>query len=219
MTETSPIGSCATLAPEAAAWDEERRLRARLTQGRPILGVELRLWALDDREAPWDGETMGEIQVRGPWVAASYFGERDPERFAGGWFRTGDVAVGNPDGTFQIVDRTKDVIKSGGEWISSVELEGIVLGHPAVRESAVIARPDTRWIERPVACVSLREGATLTLDELRAWLEPRVPHFWLPDDLVVLETLPKTGVGKLDKKVMREDYSRSGVAAGLASAP
>jgi fatty-acyl-CoA synthase len=151
---------------------------------------------------------MGEIQVRGPWVAASYYGGRDPERFENGWFRTGDVAVGRPDGSFQIVDRTKDVIKSGGEWISSVELENTTVGHPSVREAAVIARPDERWGERPVACVALAEGASLTVADLRAWLEPQVARFWLPDDLVVLDDLPKTSVGKLDKKVMRAEYAR-----------
>src|SRR5262249_52392406 len=123
------------------------------------------------------------------------------------WFRTGDVAVGNPDGTFQLVDRTKDVIKSGGEWISSVQLEGIVLEHPAVREAAVIGRADPHWSERPVAIVALQEGQALDLAELRAWLDGRVPRLWFPDDLVALDELPKTGVGKLDKRAMRADYA------------
>jgi fatty-acyl-CoA synthase len=157
---------------------------------------------------------MGEVQVRGPWVAASYYGGRDAERFEDGWFRTGDVAVGRPDGTFQIVDRTKDVIKSGGEWISSVELENTILDHPAVREAAVVARPDVRWSERPVACVVLREGCTLSLPELGGWLEQRVPRFWVPDDLVLLDELPKTSVGKLDKKVMRAQYAREAATTG-----
>jgi fatty-acyl-CoA synthase len=208
MTEVSPVGSCAALPGGSDDWTPEEQLTYRLSQGRASLGVELRLWGFDDREAPWDGETMGEVQVRGPWVAGSYFGGRDPERFEGGWFRTGDVAIGRPDGTFQIVDRTKDVIKSGGEWISSVELENTIVGHPSVREAAVIARPDIRWGERPVACVALSEGASLTLDELRAWLEPQVARFWLPDELVTLDELPKTSVGKLDKKVMRAEYAR-----------
>jgi fatty-acyl-CoA synthase len=213
MTETSPIGSCATLPAGHEEWDAERALRFRLTQGRAVLGVELRIWALDDREAPWDGQTLGELQVRGPWVAASYWKERDADRWVDGWFRTGDVVVGNPDGTFQVADRTKDVIKSGGEWISSVALEGTVLQHPAVREAAVIGRPDEHWSERPVACVALQEGQALELSDLRAWLEGRVPGFWLPDDLVVLEELPKTGVGKLDKRALRASYASSGRVA------
>ena len=203
MTETSPIASVATLPPEADAWSEADRLRRRLRQGSAILGVDIRLWALDGTEAPWDGVTIGEIEVRGPWVSSSYLGGQDTERFAGGWFRTGDVAVGYPDGTFQIVDRTKDVIKSGGEWISSVELEGTILEHPAVRESAVVARPDEKWSERPIAFVVLRPGETLTLEGLRDWLEPRLPRFWLPDDLIAVAEIPKTGTGKIDKKALR----------------
>jgi fatty-acyl-CoA synthase len=207
MTETSPIASIASLPAESERWEDEGRLRYRLTQGRPLPCVELRVIGFDGVEAAWDGETMGELEVRGPWVAASYWRARDPDRFGGGWFRTGDVAVGNPDGTFTIVDRTKDVIKSGGEWISSVELECILLEHPAVQEAAVVARADAHWSERPVACVVLREGSALALPELRDWLEGRVPRFWLPDDLWLLDELPKTGVGKLDKKRLRAEYA------------
>ena len=207
MTETSPIASVATLPAGAESWSPPDRLRRRLRQGSAILGVEIRLWGFEGEEALWDGKTMGEIEVRGPWVASGYFGGQDAERFAGGWFRTGDVAVGYPDGTFQIVDRTKDVIKSGGEWISSVELEGTILEHPAVRESAVVGRTDDKWSERPVAFVVLRPDAGLTLADLRAWLEPRVPRFWLPDDLFIVDEIPKTGTGKIDKKVLRAKES------------
>ena len=203
MTETSPIASVATLPAEADDWSPEDRLRRRLRQGSAILGAEIRLWSLDGAEAPWDGEAIGEIEVRGPWVASSYLGGQDAERFAGGWFRTGDVAVGYPDGTFQIVDRTKDVIKSGGEWISSVELEGTILKHPAVRESAVVGRPDEKWSERPIAFAVLRPDEALTIADLRDWLEAHVPRFWLPDDLIVVDEIPKTGTGKIDKKALR----------------
>ena len=201
MTETSPIATVAVA--DMREPDAAERLRLRLRQGTPLIGIEIRLWGLDGTEAPWDGEAIGEIEVRGPWVAKNYFGGHDPERFEGGWFRTGDVATGFPDGSFQIVDRTKDVIKSGGEWISSVELEGVILEHPAVRESAVVGRPDPKWSERPVSFVVLRPGATLTIETLRAWLEPKLPRWWLPDDLVIVEEIPKTGTGKIDKKELR----------------
>ena len=218
MTEISPIGTVASLPAGSESWSGDERLRYRLSQGRQVPGVELRLTGLDGGEAPWDGETLGEIEVRGPWVAASYHGDREAERFVGGWFSTGDIATGSPDRTVRIVDRTKDVIKSGGEWISSVELEGTILLHPAVREAAVVSRPDERWMERPVAFVVLRPGARLTLEELREWLGPRVARFWLPDDLVLADELPKTSVGKLDKKVMRARYAAS-TEAGAAPAP
>jgi acyl-CoA synthetase (AMP-forming)/AMP-acid ligase II len=207
MTETSSFGSCATLPPAADGWGGDERLRFRLSQGRAVIGVEMRLWSVGGgAEAPWDGETLGEVQVRGPWVAASYYKDRDPDRFVDGWFCTGDLAIGSSDGSFRIVDRTREVIKSGGEWISSVELEGLILAHPAVRDSAVVAPPDERWGERPVAFVALRSGASLTLGALRAWLDGKVPRFWLPDELVLLAEVPKTSVGKLDKKVLRQRY-------------
>jgi fatty-acyl-CoA synthase len=200
MTETSPVATYSRPHEgehDAAHWD----LRAR--QGRPLPWVELRL--IDDagEEVPWDGSSTGEIQVRGPWVAAAYFHDPDPDKFDGGWLRTGDIAAVDPDGSVQITDRSKDVIKSGGEWISSVELENELMSHPDVVEAAVIAKPDERWAERPLACVVLREGAPLDADELLAHLRPRVAKWWLPDEFAFVEEIPKTSVGKFDKKVLR----------------
>ena len=154
---------------------------------------------------PSDGKAMGELEVRGPWIAAAYYDdERSEAAFHDGWFRTGDVVTIDPGGSVQITDRAKDVIKSGGEWISSVELENAIVGHPAVLEAAVIGLPHERWQERPLACVVPKPGQTVTREDVLAWLEPRVAKWWLPDDVVLLETLPKTSVGKLAKRELRE---------------
>ncbi len=150
---------------------------------------------------------MGEVQVKGNWVAAEYY--NDPtgaERFTEGWLRTGDVAVVDEHGFMQLVDRTKDLVKSGGEWISSVEIESALMGHPAVLEAAVIGVPHERWSERPLACVVLKPGQSATKDDVIAFLEPKFARWWLPDDVVFLEEIPKTSVGKFDKKVLREDF-------------
>jgi fatty-acyl-CoA synthase len=200
MTETSPLGSVAR--PPARAEGEDQ-WRYRATAGRPAALVQARL-VRDGEEVPWDGRSTGELEVRGPWVARAYHGEDDGgEKFDAGWLRTGDIAAIDPEGYIIISDRAKDVIKSGGEWISSVELENEIMAHPAVREAAVIGRRDERWGERPLACVVLEEGEELTLEELREHLAPRVAKWWLPDDLELIDEVPKTSVGKFDKKVLR----------------
>jgi fatty-acyl-CoA synthase len=205
MTETNPLGSVAR--PPAGA-DEAEHWRYRATAGRPAALVEARLVRDGGEEVPWDGKSTGELEVRGPWVARSYYrDEGSAEKFDDGWLRTGDIAAIDEAGYIIISDRTKDVIKSGGEWISSVELENEIMGHPAVREAAVIARPDERWGERPLACVVLEEGETLTLEELREHLAPRVAKWWLPDELEIVDEVPKTSVGKFDKKVLRKRLS------------
>ena len=158
---------------------------------------------------PWDDEARGEVQVRGPWIARSYYhDERGAASFtADGWLRTGDVAAVSPDGYIRLVDRTKDLIKSGGEWISSVELENHLMAHPDVAEAAVIAVPSDRWMERPMACVVLKPGATLTRDDVIDWLTPRVAKWWLPDDVEFIEEVPKTSVGKFSKKDLRDRFA------------
>ncbi len=163
----------------------------------------------DGGELPWDGKTMGEVQVRGPWVVRQYFKvEPSPESFtADGWFRTGDVATMSADGYMEITDRTKDLIKSGGEWISSVALENALMAHPKVLEAAVIAVPDERWSERPLAAVVLAPGVTeISEEELTDFLSARFAKFWIPDRIVIVEALPKTSVGKFNKKVMRQQF-------------
>ena len=204
MTETSPLAAIAHV-PAGAPPEEEWTWRART--GRVMAGVELRL--VDDSGAalPWDGEAVGEIQVRGPWITGAYHLDDDPEKFMDGWLRTGDVATALPNGFLQITDRSKDVIKSGGEWISSVELENTLMAHPSVFEAAVVAVPDERWDERPLACVVLRPDATATPDELNAFLADKVAKWWLPERWTFIESVPKTSVGKFDKKVLRKQYA------------
>jgi fatty-acyl-CoA synthase len=202
MTETSPLGSVAR-PPGDASEDEHWEMRN--TAGRVSPLVDARIIDDDGNELPFDGEATGELQVRGPWVAAEYYEDpAGPEKFDGEWLRTGDIAAIDEQGFIRISDRTKDVIKSGGEWISSVELEGEIMAHPAVLEAAVIAKPDEKWSERPLACVVLDEGASLTSEELREHLETRVAKWWLPDEVVVIAEVPKTSVGKFDKKLLRK---------------
>jgi fatty-acyl-CoA synthase len=204
MTETSPV---ATFSRPLEAEHDDSYWDTRAKQGRPLPWVELRLTG-DDGEVAWDGESTGEIEVRGPWIAARYFNdESGDEKFDAGWLRTGDIAAVDADGFVQITDRAKDVIKSGGEWISSVELENEMMSHPDVVEAAVIAKPDERWSERPLCCVVLREGANASAPELVEHLRGRVAKWWLPDEFAFLQEIPKTSVGKFDKKVLRGDLS------------
>ena len=176
----------------------------------------------EEQEIAWDGESTGEVQVRGPWIAARYFEDNSgDEKFDEGWLRTGDIAAMDSEGLMQITDRAKDVIKSGGEWISSVELENEVMAHPDVIEAAVIAKPDERWAERPLCCVVLREGADVGADELVEHLRSRVAKWWLPDEFAFITEVPKTSVGKFDKKVLRrqlgEDKLPGHVTVGASS--
>jgi fatty-acyl-CoA synthase len=201
MTETSPLGSMAH--PPATAQGEEQ-WRYRAMQGRLIPLVEARLIGSDGRELPWDGESAGELEVRGPWVASDYY--EDPsgrEKFHDGWLRTGDIASIDSRGFIRISDRSKDVIKSGGEWISSVELENALMAHPDVVEAAVIAKPDERWQERPLACVVCKPGRELDPRALREHLESHVAKWWIPDEFAPIDEVPKTSVGKFDKKALR----------------
>jgi fatty-acyl-CoA synthase len=216
MTETSPVATIGQVKRTLRDGGEVER-RVRLKQGLPVPGVELRLAAVDTGAIqPWDGKAVGEIQVRGPWVTRGYYRGVDPDRFtADGWLRTGDVANVDPEGYIQIVDRTKDLVKSGGEWISSVELESAIMGHPKVLEAAVIGVPHPKWQERPVAYVVPKpehQGA-ITQDEILAYLQPLVAKWWLPDEVRFVDEIPKTSVGKFDKKVLREIAARRVPAA------
>jgi fatty-acyl-CoA synthase len=201
MTETSPV---ATYSRPREGENDDSYWEDRAKQGRPLPWVELRLVDDDGREVAWDGISTGEIEVRGPWVAARYFADdSEADKFAAGWLRTGDIAAVDERGFVQITDRSKDVIKSGGEWISSVVLENEVMSHPDVVEAAVIAKPDVRWDERPLCCVVLRDGANTTAEELIEHLRGRVARWWLPDEFAFVNEVPKTSVGKFDKKVLR----------------
>jgi fatty-acyl-CoA synthase len=200
MTETSPLGS--TALPPAGV-EGEAAWEFRDTAGRPGPLVEIRI-VRDGREVPWDGESTGELEVRGPWIARAYYrDESTDDKFDEGWLRTGDMAAIDERGYITISDRAKDVIKSGGEWISSVELENELMSHPAVKEAAVIARPDERWGERPLACVVAEEGQEPTLEDLQEHLGSRVAKWWIPEQMAVVDAVPKTSVGKFDKKLLR----------------
>lgn len=185
----------------------ETRVEMRARQGVPLPFIEIRAM-LDDTEVPWDGQSMGELQVRGPWVAASYHNFPAQDGWtADGWFRTGDVVTIDPDGYMKIMDRTKDLIKSGGEWISSVDLENALMGHESVREAAVIAVAHPKWGERPLAAVVLREGSAITEGELQAYLAKSFSPWQLPDAIVFVPEIPKTSVGKFQKSRLRAMFA------------
>jgi fatty-acyl-CoA synthase len=204
MTETSPLAALAVPPPEVTG-AEHWRLRARA--GRVMSGVEIRVVDDQGRVLANDGKAVGEIQVRGPWITASYYRNADPSKFDDGWLRTGDVGRIDPQGFITLTDRAKDVVKSGGEWISSVELELAIMDHPAVLEAAVVAVPDERWQERPFAVVVLKGSDSATAAELREHLCGRVARFWLPERWAFVEEVPKTSVGKFDKKLIRTRYA------------
>jgi acyl-CoA synthetase (AMP-forming)/AMP-acid ligase II len=216
MTETSPLAAVAR-APKGTPAGDEMTWRART--GRVMAGVELRIVDDDGRPLAWDGATAGEIEVRGPWITAAYYRDPSPEKFHDGWLRTGDVGTVDAHGVVQITDRAKDVIKSGGEWISSVELENAIMAHPEVIEAAVIGVPDEQWQERPLACVVLRPGATATPDTLSAFLAERVARWWVPERWSFVAEVPKTSVGKFDKKVLRARHAEGGLAIVMGHAP
>jgi fatty-acyl-CoA synthase len=208
MTETSPLGSLGTLKPEHAHLPLDQKCEIRSLQGLAPPLVDMRIVGDDGSEQPWDGSSSGEIQVRGPWITGDYHNTpREPEKFtADGWLRTGDVGVINPAGYLRIVDRTKDLIKSGGEWISSVDLENAVMGHPAVAEAAVVAVPHPKWTERPLVVVVKKSGRDVTPQELRTFLAPRFAKWQIPDDYAFVEALPRTSTGKFLKTKLRDDF-------------
>ncbi|MGI8492031.1 MAG: long-chain fatty acid--CoA ligase [Acidimicrobiales bacterium] len=210
MTETSPIATIARVRSDAVGRSDDELADLRATQGMPAAGVELRIAEpTTGEELAWDGVASGEVQVRGPWIARTYYNDdRASDSWTeDGWLRTGDVAAVSPDGYVRLVDRTKDLIKSGGEWISSVELENELMAHPAVAEAAVIAVPSEKWSERPLACVVVKDGETVTKDELLQHLASRVAKWWLPDEVVFIDEVPKTSVGKFSKKDLRDRFA------------
>ena len=219
MTETTPIATVNTLKSAQDSLDAEARLDALSRHGRVSPGCELRILGDDHNEVPWDGSTMGELQVRGAWITSGYYNDPRPSDEADAsfdrnlpgdfWFRTGDVATIDSDGFIQIMDRTKDLVKSGGEWISSVDLENLIMGHPKVAEAAVIGIHHPKWEERPIACVAAvpEHRVTITKQEILDYLKPLVAKWWLPDDVVFIDAVPKTSVGKFNKRALRAQFA------------
>lgn len=205
MTETSPIGLVTVLKPKHKSLSPERQLALGTKQGRPLFGMEFRIDDSNGKPINRDGKSYGDLLVRGPWVAAAYFNNAvSPAHEVKGWFKTGDVVTMDEDGFVQIVDRTKDVVKSGGEWISSIELENIAQAHPAIKEVAVVARPDERWGERPVLVVQLKPGAHFTHSDIADLYAGKVAKWCIPEDVIVVDELPHTATGKLSKRNIRE---------------
>jgi fatty-acyl-CoA synthase len=205
MTETSPLVTLARLKSYETDLSYEDQLEIRSKQGYLVPGVEMKVVGADG-EVKWDGTEMGELCLRAPWIASSYYNdERTVEGFRDGWLYTGDVVTVDEEGCVKIVDRTKDVIKSGGEWISSVDLENALMAHEAVFEAAVVAIPHPEWQERPVACVVQKQNKSVTKEELYEFLRPQFAKWWLPDDIVFMEEIPKTSVGKFLKQALRKE--------------
>ncbi len=213
MTETSPLACVSHIRSDQEHLLPEEKFRIKARTGTIVPGVEFRVMDIEKgQEVPWDNKTYGEIQVRGPWIASTYYKDSESAaKFMDGWLRTGDVAVVDENGILLIVDRTKDLVKSGGEWISSVEVEGLIMGHPKVLEACVIGIPHPKWDERPIAFVVPKPdfAGQLTKEDVLDHLRPRVAKWWLPDDVIFIEAIPKTGVGKFDKKALRAQYALS----------
>lgn len=216
MTETSPLGSVSRIPAAMADATDEEQYRQRAKQGRPAPFVEIRASNADGL-VPWDGRTMGELEVRGLWVAGAYFNDDRADQFtADGWFKTGDVTTIDETGTIEIQDRSKDLIKSGGEWISSVALENALMGHPAIAEAAVVAFAHPKWGERPLAAVVLKTGASATPADLCAYLAPQFPKFWLPDAYEFIDAIPRTATGKFLKSALRARFKDYHMPSGNA---
>ncbi|WP_373080624.1 long-chain-fatty-acid--CoA ligase [Zhongshania sp.] len=207
MTEMNPLGTFnGNVAPEVAQLPPEQYDKIRLKQGRPVFGVEMKIVDADNNELPWDGESAGAVKVRGPWIIAEYYRYDGQTLDDDGWFETGDVASIDEYGYMKITDRVKDVIKSGGEWISSIELENCAVNHPKVAEAAVVGMPHPTWSERPLLLVILQEGQSLSREEMLAWFDGKVAKWWIPEDCLFVDALPHTATGKLSKKDIRETY-------------
>ncbi|HXZ51147.1 MAG TPA: 3-(methylthio)propionyl-CoA ligase [Burkholderiales bacterium] len=206
MTEMSPLGTVCTLKAKHKSGGKEARYAVQSKQGRTIFGVDMKIVGAEGQELPMDGKAFGDLHVRGPWVISSYFKGEGGDPLRNGWFPTGDVATIDPDGYMQITDRSKDVIKSGGEWISSIDLENIAVAHPAVAEAAVIGIKHPKWDERPVVVVVKKAGQDVSRDDLLKFYEGKIAKWWMPDDVVFVKELPHTATGKLSKLTIREQF-------------
>jgi acyl-CoA synthetase (AMP-forming)/AMP-acid ligase II len=217
MTETSPLGTVNSMNAHMASLPLEERYKLQAKQGRPMFCVELKIVGPDGNELPHDGKAFGRLMVRGPWIASGYYKLDDRSAWHDGWFDTGDVATIDEFGTMTIVDRSKDVIKSGGEWISSVELENIGVSHPAVAECAAVGVPHPKWDERPILLVVKKEGAEVTKADMLAFFEGKVAKWWMPDDVLFVPSLPHTATGKLLKRQLRDEYSQVLLSQSVAA--
>jgi fatty-acyl-CoA synthase len=206
MTEMSPLGTVCAFKAKHLKASEEARYALQAKQGRAIYGVDLRIVGEDGSELPWDGKAFGDLQVRGPWIIKSYFKGEGGDPLRNGWFPTGDVCTIDPDGYIQITDRSKDVIKSGGEWISSIDLENIAIAHPAIAEAAVIGIRHPKWDERPIVVAVKKAGQDVSRDELLRFYEGKIAKWWMPDDVVFVAELPHTATGKLSKLTLRQQF-------------
>lgn len=216
MTEMSPLGTVNTLKAGMDALTPDEIVALQTKAGRGIFGVEMRIVNDEGEELPWDGEAFGALQVRGPWVCSDYFKLQGSARShtADGWFETGDVAKIDAEGFMQITDRTKDVIKSGGEWISSIEIENIAVGHPSVAEAAVIGIPHPKWTERPLLILVAGDGGEVSREEILEWLEGKIAKWWMPDDIVYVEEIPHTATGKIKKTELRRQFANYSASPG-----
>ena len=206
MTETGPLVHSVPPQADIISRPKDEQYQLQTTAGRPVFGIEHRIVDADDNPLPNDGETRGELQVRGHWIASQYFRNDDLSSFPDGWLATGDIAVIDPEGFMKVVDRKKDVIKSGGEWISSLDIENIVSQHEAVNESCVIGVKHPKWDERPLLLVVLNKGHQLSKQDIKDFLIGKIARWWMPDDVVFVDELPHTGTGKLVKNKLREQY-------------
>ncbi|HEX9432250.1 MAG TPA: 3-(methylthio)propionyl-CoA ligase [Burkholderiales bacterium] len=204
MTEMSPLGTATTFKAKHAKWTEQERAQLQCKQGRALFGVDMRIVGEDGQDLPWDGKAFGDLQVRGPWVIKSYFKGEGGDPLREGWFPTGDVCTIDADGYIQVTDRSKDVIKSGGEWISSIDLENIAIAHPAIAEAAVIGIKHPKWDERPIVVAVKKPGQEVSRDELLKFYEGKIAKWWMPDDVVFVAELPHTATGKLSKLTLRQ---------------
>ncbi len=213
MTEMSPLGTVCTLKNKHADLPGEQKMKIRLKQGRGIFGVDMKIVDPDGKELPWDGKAFGDLLVKGPWIISDYFKSEEDSPLVDGWFPTGDVATIDADGYMQITDRSKDVIKSGGEWISSIDVENIAVAHPAVAMAACIGIKHPKWDERPIIAVVKKPGSDVSRDELLAFYEGKIAKWQVPDDVVFVEAIPLGGTGKMQKTKLREmlkDYQLPG---------
>jgi fatty-acyl-CoA synthase len=208
MTEMSPLGTLGSLKAHLLGLTDDEKMAYKLKQGHPVFGVEMKIVGDDDSERPRDGKAFGRLKVRGPAVAKAYLHDEGQDAFdSEGWFDTGDIATLDADGYMTITDRAKDVIKSGGEWISSIEIENIAVGHPAIAEAAVIGISHPKWDERPLLVVVLRPGKTATKSDILHHLEGKIAKWWMPDDVIFVPEIPHTATGKIQKMVLRERYN------------